>query len=229
VQFRRKVFLHRACLHCTSVCHLSNHHNCVTAPFTRPPGWACAWRKLLLDFIVQGKITEADTLTIRVGATQSGLISNSPPSIPHFYAGCPSCRTLPIYPGLGQAREYAGLHVPVACFVYHMSKLHKIFTTYSLWPWLDLTLMTIQYIIVLLALWIAGQVVTPLGDKCTRPPRALCRHHALFACSGRVHSPPREVTGESLIPLIALLSLLLIICLICAPCGSGAVSKWVSV
>jgi len=36
--------------------------------------------------------------------------SISPPT--HFHAGCPSSRTLPIYPGLGQAQEYAGLHNP---------------------------------------------------------------------------------------------------------------------
>jgi len=53
---------------------------------------------LLLDFIVQEKITEADTLTIWMGATPSRLISDPPPAFPVFYAA-----TLQIYPGLGQA------------------------------------------------------------------------------------------------------------------------------
>jgi len=59
----------------------------------------------LLDFMVQGKITEADAPTVRLDATPSGLSVPLPPSItPH-----PICTpnalseaTLPIYPGLRQ-------------------------------------------------------------------------------------------------------------------------------
>ena len=42
----------------------------------------------------EGRLTEADTPTIRLGATPSGLSSAQPTStIPHFLqAGCPSCR-----------------------------------------------------------------------------------------------------------------------------------------
>ena len=69
-------------------------HNRLTALFPGLPGWAGA-RRNLLDFMVQGKITEADTPTIRLGATSSGLISDPPPSYPNFYAGCPSCRNSP--------------------------------------------------------------------------------------------------------------------------------------
>jgi len=39
--------------------------------------------------MAQEKITEADTLTIRLGVTPSGLISDPPPSFSHFYAGRP--------------------------------------------------------------------------------------------------------------------------------------------
>jgi len=61
--------------------------------FSGLPGWASATRKLLLDFMVQGEISEADTSTIRLGATPVGLISNLPPSYPHFYARClSSCK-----------------------------------------------------------------------------------------------------------------------------------------
>ena len=35
--------------------------------------------------LLQGKITEADALTIRLDATQSGLSVPPPPSSPHFY------------------------------------------------------------------------------------------------------------------------------------------------
>jgi len=52
--------------------------------------------------MVQGKITEADTPTIRVGATPSGLVSDPPPSSPIFMSDALAA-TLPIYPGFGQA------------------------------------------------------------------------------------------------------------------------------
>ena len=60
--------------------------------------------------MVQGKIMQADTLTIRLGATPSGLISNPPPSSPHFYAGFPSCCNPPNIYWLGTGTKYAGLH-----------------------------------------------------------------------------------------------------------------------
>jgi len=50
------------------------HHNRFTALFPGPPASAGA-RKEFLDFVVQGKITEADTPTIRLGTTPSGLTS----------------------------------------------------------------------------------------------------------------------------------------------------------
>jgi len=69
--------------------HNWNTHNHFTAIFLGLPRWAGARRNLLLDFMVQGKISEADTLTIWLGATASRLISDQPPSSPHFYAWCP--------------------------------------------------------------------------------------------------------------------------------------------
>jgi len=53
--------------------------------------------------MVQGKITEADTPTIRMGATPSVLISDPPPSSPIFTPDALPAATLPLYPGLGQA------------------------------------------------------------------------------------------------------------------------------
>jgi len=63
-------------------------------------------------FIVQGKITEADTPTSRLGAIPSGLRSDPPPSSPHFYAGYPffRCATLPTLSWLGTGTKYAGLY-----------------------------------------------------------------------------------------------------------------------
>jgi len=60
--------------------------------------------------MVQGKVSEADTPTIRLGATPFGLISDPPPSSPHFYAGCPSCHNPPNLSWLGTGTKYAGLH-----------------------------------------------------------------------------------------------------------------------
>ena len=74
--------------------HMHTHSHFM-ALFLGLPGWSGARRNLLLDFMVQGEISEADTLTIRLGATPSGLISNPPPSSPHFCAGCPSCHNPP--------------------------------------------------------------------------------------------------------------------------------------
>jgi len=53
--------------------------------------------------MVQGKITETDTMTIRLGATPSRLISYPPPSSPIFTQDALPATTLPNYPGLGQA------------------------------------------------------------------------------------------------------------------------------
>jgi len=52
-------------------------------------------------FMVQGKTIEADTPTIRIDTTPSGLISDPPPSFPNFYARCPSCRNPPTLSWLG--------------------------------------------------------------------------------------------------------------------------------
>jgi len=57
--------------------------------------------------MVQGKTTEADTLTIYVDVTPSGPTSIIPP---HFYAGCASCRNPSTLSWLGTGTRYAGLH-----------------------------------------------------------------------------------------------------------------------
>jgi len=63
-----------------------------------------------LDFMVQGKMTEADILTVRFDATPSA--PSMPPTLPPFFftSNALSAATLPINPGLGQAQNNAGLH-----------------------------------------------------------------------------------------------------------------------
>ena len=82
--------------------------------FSGLPRGAGARRNLLLDFLVQ----EADTLTIRIGATLSVLISDQPPSSPHFYARCLSCRSLPNLAWLGDRHQICWLAYPVAWLPY---------------------------------------------------------------------------------------------------------------
>jgi len=53
--------------------------------------------------MVQGRITEADTPTIPMGVTPSGLISDPPPTSLIFTPDALPVATLPLYPGLGQA------------------------------------------------------------------------------------------------------------------------------
>jgi len=67
--------------------------------------------------MVQGRITEVDTPTVQLGETPSKLVSDPPPSA-LFLRRMPFLPqpSLPIYPGLGQAQEYAGLHTHVAWF-----------------------------------------------------------------------------------------------------------------
>jgi len=65
----------------------------------------------LLDFMVQGKMTEAEVPTIRPDATPSGLSVPPPPSSPIFTPNALSEATLPIYPCLGQASNNARLHI----------------------------------------------------------------------------------------------------------------------
>jgi len=70
-------------------CTNTDTHNCFMAQFPGLSRSAGARRDLLPDFVVQGKITEADTPTIQLGATPSGLISDPPPTSPPFLRRMP--------------------------------------------------------------------------------------------------------------------------------------------
>jgi len=62
------------------------HHNRFTALFPEPPGWAGA-RRELLDLWCKERLTEADTQTIWLGATPSGLTIAHLHHPPHFFTG----------------------------------------------------------------------------------------------------------------------------------------------
>jgi len=92
-----------------------HHHNHFTVLFPGPPGWAGARRKLLLDFMTLWRITRGRH-TKSPGGHHSIWTNLQSTSInpPIFMLDALPATTLPIYPGLGQAQEYAGLHTPVA-------------------------------------------------------------------------------------------------------------------
>jgi len=73
--------------------HHHHHHNRFMALFPRPPGWATepVPEENFWTLWCKARLTEADTLTIRLGATPSGLTSaylHHPPCF--LQAGCPS-------------------------------------------------------------------------------------------------------------------------------------------
>jgi len=71
--------------------------------------------------MVQGKITEVDTPTVQLGATPSELISEPPPSSPHFYARCRSCHNPPNLSWLGTGTGICWIAHPMACFFWLFS------------------------------------------------------------------------------------------------------------
>jgi len=86
-----------------------SHHNHFTALFPGPP--ECAKRKLLLDFMVLGRITRGKH-TNKPGGHHSIRTKQQSTSInlPIFMLEALRAATVPIYPGFRQAQEYAGLH-----------------------------------------------------------------------------------------------------------------------
>jgi len=78
-------------------------HTTVLRPFFWDYPGKLVPKEIFWTFMVQGKITEADTLTIQPGATPSRLISGLPPSSPIFTPDALPVATLLLYPGLGQA------------------------------------------------------------------------------------------------------------------------------
>jgi len=65
------------------------HHHHFMAIFPGLPRWAGARGNLLLDFMEQGEISEAESGWVALRSDQSAIHLHQSP---HFYAGCPSCR-----------------------------------------------------------------------------------------------------------------------------------------
>jgi len=86
-------------MHAVMHMHDTHRHATVLWPFFRDQTGKPVPEEIFWTFIVQGKITEADTLTIQVGTTPSGLIIIPP----HFMPDALPAVTLPLYCGLEQA------------------------------------------------------------------------------------------------------------------------------
>jgi len=102
------------------------------------PGEPVPEENHLLDFMVQGEISEANTPTIRLCATPSRLISDPPPSSPIFMPEALCAATFPIYPGLGQAPNMLACIPSVKQYFFlfcvwllMINLLHLIWTTAS--------------------------------------------------------------------------------------------------
>jgi len=103
------------------------HHsyNRFTALFPGPPGWAGARRKLLLDFMVLGRMTRITT--DNPGGCHSIWISQQSTyiSLPIFYAVCPSCRNPPNLSWLGTDTGICWIAYPVSASV-NLPLHHKV-------------------------------------------------------------------------------------------------------
>jgi len=98
-------------LHCPN----THTHTTVLQPFFQDYPGELVPENLVLDFMVQGEISEADTPTIRLGATPSRLISDPPSLSPIFKPDALPVATLPIFRGLRQAPNMLVAYlVPVA-------------------------------------------------------------------------------------------------------------------
>jgi len=132
----------------------SNHHhhyNHFTALFSGPPRWAPRWdgarRKLLLDFMVLGRITRGKHTNNPSGhhsiRTNQQPISINPPI---FMPEALPATTLPIYPCLRQAQEYAGLHPMWLGLLHHCPNN-------QCWVWLLCKMFLFTYMLSLMWIW----------------------------------------------------------------------------
>jgi len=105
---------HKQQLKCKKYTHTHTHIQPFYGPFSRTIRVSWCQKKyssrLLLDFMVQRKITEANIPTTRMGTTPSQLISDPPPPSHHFYAGCPSYHNPPTLSWLRTGIKYADLY-----------------------------------------------------------------------------------------------------------------------
>ena len=87
-----------------------HHHNRFTALFPGPPGWVGA-RREFWTLWCKGRLTEADTPTVRLGATPSGLTSAYLHHMPFFTDWTPflppnqQCQSTKAISGFGLGRR----------------------------------------------------------------------------------------------------------------------------
>ena len=97
-----------------AVQHRQFHHHTTTVsrPFFRDHPGEPVPEENFWTLWCKGRLTEADTLTIRLGAIPSGLTSAHFHHSPHMFlqAGCPSCRPTNIVKALKatQRRQFTG-------------------------------------------------------------------------------------------------------------------------
>ena len=122
--FQRWVFSGRP----QSNLHTHWHTQSFYGPFPGLPGCASA-RRNLLDFMEQGKITEADTPTIQLGSTPSGFRTNQWPTsiIPLFLCWMPFLPQHPHFILAWDGHQICWLAYPVAWLQSNsqQQKLHK--------------------------------------------------------------------------------------------------------
>jgi len=98
-------------------------------------------------------------------------------SVMHFISSVNTHYTNYFTPGGGA--KYCNMYVCLSVHSYlksNISKLHKIFCTCYLWPWLSPPLTTMQYIMLLLVLWMfvpTSRLVITCSSECTHPLPAL--------------------------------------------------------
>ena len=73
---------------------INDHTTTVVRPFFRDHRSEPVPEENFWTFWCKGRLTEADTQTIRLGATPSGLSSSHLHHPPFLQAGCPSCRPI---------------------------------------------------------------------------------------------------------------------------------------
>ena len=82
-----------------------NNHHTTTTTILWPPAWAGAKRKLLLDFMVLGRITRGRHTNSLGGCHSIWTNQQSTSNNPHFYAECPSCCNPPNLSWLGRHKN----------------------------------------------------------------------------------------------------------------------------
>jgi len=100
--------------------HTHTHIQPFYGPFSRTTQVRRCQKKISFwTFMVQGRITEADTPTIWLGNTPFGLISDPPPTFPHFLRQMPFLLQCSQFNLACDRHQICWLAYPVAWFINH--------------------------------------------------------------------------------------------------------------